>query len=80
MELKPIREALQEHVPGTWAEDEQEDVVLVGYVVVCEWAGTEGRRWLTQTPGSIDDGEPAPWTVKGWLGHALDTIEDEEDE
>jgi len=79
MSLQEIRHGLAEQVPATW-EDDGEEAVLVGYVIVAEWAGTEGKRWLTATAGDINDEEPAPWTVKGWLGHALDNAEGDEAE
>jgi hypothetical protein len=59
-------------------------VFLVGYTIVAEWAGIEGRRWLTHTAGDLNDEGPPIWTVKGWLCHSLDNADDrsvdEEDE
>lgn len=72
---RAVREALQDHIPSNG-----DDIgVLTGYVVVAQWSDPAGREWLTQTTGNINDETPAPWTVKGWLGHALDT-HDQDDE
>lgn len=65
--LNELREALQRVV----GDDAVPDKVLTGYIVVAEWSGADGERWLTQTAGDVNDEGPPVWTVEGWLWHAL---------
>lgn len=78
--LEKVRECLTTALPETFDADDSEDVVLVGYVIVAEWADTGGRRWLTLTAGDINDEEPAEWTIGGWLQHAMNGGTEAEEE
>jgi hypothetical protein len=68
MEGKAMASPEQEHM---WAcinaTPPQEDVKLVGYVVMAEWQEPDGQRVLTRLVG---DHAPA-WVAKGYLHEGL---------
>lgn len=41
--------------------------LLVGWCLVCEWAGDDGKRWLSY---HRNNGQPT-WATRGLLGEAL---------
>ena len=56
------------------SHEDDEDVngaVLIGWVVVAEWLGGDGKRSLTRITGT-PGGEPPPqWQVRGYMYEAL---------
>jgi hypothetical protein len=68
MEGEAMASPEQEHM---WtcinATPPQEDVTLVGYVVMAEWQEADGQRVLTRLVG---DHAPA-WVAKGYLHEGL---------
>lgn len=71
------REALHNSIQGiagledTHGEAPAEGAVLLGWVVVAEWALPTGRRMLSRIDGSAT-GEPLPpWTQEGYLHNGL---------
>lgn len=78
--LAPLREALQDHLPVDEDEEDESLGVLTGYVVLAQFSDADGREWMTRTAGTINDEGPSIWTVKGWLYHALDTVQRDADE
>lgn len=63
------REALHKAVEGLARP--YEEAVLLGFVVVAEWAGLDGARTLTLHDGAAT-GEPLPpWQREGYLHNAL---------
>ena len=45
--------------------------VLVGWVVVAEWAGVDGTRTLTRMSGTPGGTAPPEWQTRGYLHEAL---------
>jgi hypothetical protein len=69
--LEKLRNNLQEHLL-----DEDDDLgVLTGYVVIAQWSDGDGDEWFSRTAATINDEPAAVWTVKGWLTHALDSVD-----
>jgi hypothetical protein len=68
-----IRHRIHEVVQGTNdQQDELEDAVLVGWVLVSEWMDPTGERWLSKMSGSNGgDSGPTRWTERGYLHEAL---------
>jgi hypothetical protein len=74
-------EQLRGAIAAVVSEDlDQDHGYLTGFVVVCEWSGADGTRWLTATARDASDEEPPVWTVKGWLCQALDQADEDEGE
>ncbi len=73
--LRDLREALEEHLPN----DGESLGLLTGYVVIAQFSEADGQVWLTKTAGDINDEGPPIWTVKGWLWHALETMQRDAD-
>ncbi|HKF14732.1 MAG TPA: hypothetical protein VKB13_05835 [Gaiellaceae bacterium] len=48
-----------------------EHAVLVGWVVVAEWAGVDGTRTLTRMSGTPGGAIPPEWQTRGYLHEAL---------
>jgi hypothetical protein len=48
-----------------------EQSVLVGWVVVAEWAGVDGTRTLTRMSGTPGGAVPPEWQTRGYLHEAL---------
>jgi hypothetical protein len=48
-----------------------ENSVLVGWVVVAEWAGIDGTRTLTRMSGTPGGTVPPEWQARGYLHEAL---------
>lgn len=51
--------------------DRLEESVLVGWVVVAEWAGVDGTRTLTRMSGTPGGVIPPEWQTRGYLHEAL---------
>ena len=51
--------------------DRLEQSVLVGWVVVAEWAGVDGTRTLTRMSGTPGGAIPPEWQARGYLHEAL---------
>jgi hypothetical protein len=48
-----------------------ENSVLVGWVVVAEWAGIDGTRSLPRMSGTPGGTVPPEWQTRGYLHEAL---------
>jgi hypothetical protein len=48
-----------------------ESSVLVGWIVVAEWVGPDGRRSLTRMSGTPGGAVPPEWQTRGYLHEAL---------
>ena len=56
-----LREDIYEFLQNTGKEDEDlEEAVLVGFMVVSEWQSPDGSRWLSKISGDHDRVLP-PW-------------------
>lgn len=80
--LEEIRTALQSVLVDE--EDPEELGVLTGYIVIGQWAAPDGGEWFTRHAGNVNDDPASSWACKGWLTHALDsvdavTVEEDED-
>lgn len=66
---KRIHEAVQ---ATNDQQDELDDALLVGWVLVAEWMDPEGDRWLSKVSGT-NGGEDSPnsWTERGYLHEVL---------
>jgi hypothetical protein len=51
--------------------DRLEQSLLVGWVVVAEWAGLDGARTLTRMSGTPGGAIPPEWQTRGYLHEAL---------
>lgn len=51
-----------------------EHAVLLGYVLVAEWAANDGNRWLTRKTGDAFGHTLPVWTTKGYLIDSLDDL------
>lgn len=58
-EEKSVRERTYEFVQSTHVDDEDlENAVLVGFLLVAEWQAPDERRWLSKVSG--DSSRPLP--------------------
>ena len=71
-----MRPFLQEHAADMLIpNDEQIEAgvecpssgILTGYVIVCEWVGTDGDSWVSYGRPS----QQAPWRTRGFLAEHL---------
>lgn len=60
-------------IQATNGDDEIEGALLLGFVVVAEWAAPNDIRWLSRLAGTGDGerGRVPSWTVAGWLHECL---------
>lgn len=59
------RQRLYEVIQETGRQDEQlEGTVLVGFMVVAEWRGSNGEQWLSKLSGDHGGSLP-PWRQRG---------------
>jgi hypothetical protein len=53
------------------ANERLDSSILVGWVVVAEWVGPDGRRSLTRMSGTPGGAIPPEWQTRGYLHEAL---------
>lgn len=69
-EIEKIHDAISEVIQ----EDELEDTVLVGWVLVYEGAHKEGKRSLTLlSSDALGEEGLSPWQVLGYIHHVIDS-------
>ncbi len=68
--MRSLAESISEHPPMV-DDDEDMEAILIKWVLVCEWADTEGNVWLTRRWGNGHGGTLATWDMKGMLHEAL---------
>ena len=67
------------------AEDEPDAAVVTGWVLIAEWQGVDGNRWLSKvsSDASGDRGLPS-WTERGLCSeivhHWPDPVEEDDEE
>jgi hypothetical protein len=52
-------------------EDLPDRALLASYVIVAEWEGSDGARWISRIHCGADGRDLTPWRVEGLLHHAL---------
>lgn len=74
--LRRIHAAIQAEdgiaLEGEPEQDAPGGGVLVGWVLVAEWMGTDGERWLSRLAMDLPS-----WQVRGYLNEALHHWEDD---
>ena len=69
--MTTVREDLYEAVQAAAAkEDDIEGAVLTGFMVIAEWQGSEGGRWISKVSGDHASGLPS-WRERGLAAEVL---------
>ncbi len=71
-EKTTYRRAIAETLRRRNEIDEQEPRALVGWVLISEWMGDDGRKWLHKNSSDAsDEKDLTEWTEKGLLHEGL---------
>jgi hypothetical protein len=75
-----LHEAIAVETPFD-SDDEPDAAVVTGWVLVAEWRGTDGNRWLSKVSSDAtgDRGLPS-WTERGLCGEVVNNWPDSADE
>ena len=70
--MSETRQNIHEAIQASRCENDKLDQsVLVGWVVIAEWVGSDGTRSLVRMSGTAGGSQPAPWQTRGYLHEAL---------
>lgn len=72
---------IQSHAGDSDFTGAPEDAVLVGFLVVAEWAAPDGERWISKNSGDASETLPS-WRERGYAAevvHGLGWEADEDD-
>jgi hypothetical protein len=69
-----IRKTINDAIVESVAEEETEDTIVFGWVLIFEGIHTDDKRSLTYitSDGAGEKGLP-PWVAKGYMHHYMDT-------
>ena len=66
------RQTIHDAIQASRNDNEKLDqAVLVGWIVIAEWVGSDGTRSLVRMSGTAGGAQPAPWQTRGYLHEAL---------
>ncbi len=69
-----FRKEFHEFMREKIAEDEENDTVLVGWVLIYEGAHADGKRSLNILSSEVNgEQDITPWASQGYLKYAMDT-------
>lgn len=79
-----VARTIQEKAELDATRDDGETSLLIGFVVVAEWARSDGTRWLSMMDSDAAGAPIVSWQKNGYLYEALHTDwptgDDDEDE